>query len=149
MIDEELTPRRKSDLMRTAAELADELDRGSATRSECRHVIDTLFLSHGDFPQRLAKAREITDALPDSWLKARGQSTVRKLTQVKSTFRRVLRERYDERELRFLLGWTARILHTWEKEKKRENRSRGRGSNTRSASKYQGKKTRSQRPRRQ
>jgi len=117
-----LSPDIKRRLLRSAEDLAAELARGGATRSEWRHVIDALYLVPGDPARRPNAARELVDALPESWLRGRSRQTERQLIQVRATFRRVLQHGYSDPEMRFLLGWTTRILDAAEKERKREVR---------------------------
>jgi hypothetical protein len=117
-----LSPDVKRRLLSSAEELAADLARGGATRGEWRHVIDALYLAPGDPVRKPDTACEVIEALPESWLIGRSRQTERQLIQVRTTFRRILQHGYSDSELRFLVGWTTRILDAQEKERKREAR---------------------------
>ncbi len=119
--------KRKNELLRLAYDLALELAEGGARRGEWRYVLDALYLAPYADPRRRDEARDFVEALPDSWLRHRSKQSGRQLRQVRSTFRHVMREGYGDEELRFLLGWTARILDTNEKERKREEKAKKEG----------------------
>lgn len=109
----------KRRLLRSAEDLAADLAQGGATRSEWRHVIDALYLTPGG-PDRLTTASDLINALPESWLRDRSRKTESQLLKVHSTFQRVLRQGHSEAEMRFLLGWTTRILDADQKEQRRQ-----------------------------
>ena len=113
-----LTVEQKRRLLTKADELATDLASGDVTRSEWRHVLDGLYLAPGHPDQRRASTRELVEALPKSGIVGRSKKTVGQLTHVGTIFRDVLSEDYPEAELRFLLGWTTRLLDTYEKERK-------------------------------
>lgn len=113
-----LTAEQKRRLLTRAEDLANELASGDVTRSEWRHVLDGLYLAPGHPDQRRASTQELVEALPQSGIGGRSKKTVGQLTHVGRIFREVLREDFAEAELRFLLGWTTRLLDTYEKERK-------------------------------
>lgn len=114
----ELTVEQKRRLLTRAEDLANELASGDVTRSEWRHVLDGLYLAPGHPDQRRASTQELVEALPESGIGGRSKKTGGQLTHVGKIFCEVLRENHPEAELRFLLGWTTRLLDTYDKERK-------------------------------
>jgi len=105
-----LSAQRKRDLLDRARALADELAQGGVTRSELRPVLNALFLPPLPWPQRFDGASRLLEALPESWVSKRSGKTRPQLARVRGALRPLFRERAPERELAFLLGWTARLL---------------------------------------
>ncbi len=106
-----LVPQRKKQLLADAKTLAAKLAGGLVTRSEWRHVVDALYLAPGSPRERLARARELVDTLPRSWVAGRSKKTRDQLSHVQQIFREILGKKLSPEELRFLVGWTTRLLH--------------------------------------
>jgi hypothetical protein len=105
-----ISAQRKRDLLDRAQKLADELANGSVTRAELRPVLNALFLPPLPWPQRFDAANRLLEALPESWVSKRSGKTRPQLARVRGALRPLFREMPVERELAFLLGWTARLL---------------------------------------
>ncbi len=106
-----LSPQRKKQLLADAENLTAKLAGGSVTRSEWRHVVDALYLVPGSPQKRLQRARELVDTLPTSWVASRSKKTRGQLSHVRQTFREILGKKLSSEELRFLVGWTTRLLY--------------------------------------
>jgi hypothetical protein len=123
-----LTVDRKHDLIKRAQSLATNLNAGEVTRSELRPVLNALFLPATPWSERLEKARQLLEILPESWVASRSGKTRPQLARVRGTLRSILQESLREEELRFLLGWTSRLVHIPELEKKQRERLENRRS---------------------
>ncbi len=106
-----LSPQQKKKLHEQAERLAAELAGSQVTRSEWRRAVDALYLVPGPAEGRVKRANELIDALPNSWVSNRSKRTRQQLNQVRQTFRQVMRQRLSAEELRYLVGWTSRLLH--------------------------------------
>jgi hypothetical protein len=102
---------RKRHLLVRAESLATELARGEVSRAELRPVLNVLFLTPQGWAERLSSARELNNALPTSWVTSRSGRTLPQYGHVGRALRRVFDEGYTEEEMRFLLGWAARLVH--------------------------------------
>ena len=67
--------------------------------------------------------------LPGSWLKDRSRAMPRRLPQVREVLLQVLDRHQQEEEVRFLFGWTLRILKRAEDAARAERRRRRQGAN--------------------
>lgn len=106
-----LTPATQRRLFAQAQALAERLAEGGVTRAELRYVLNPLFLPPEPWTNRLGAARRLLDALPTSWVGERTKQTRGRLLRVQGVLREILREDSREEELRYLLGWTARLVH--------------------------------------
>jgi hypothetical protein len=106
-----LSAEQKRELLAKAKDCAAELAGGEVTRSEWRHVAAAFFHAPCPPARRLAQARELIEALPSSWVRNRSNKTAKQLARVQLTLRRILGQKLSEEELRFLVGWTARLLY--------------------------------------
>jgi hypothetical protein len=116
-----LVATKKKELLKQAEGLADRLHRAGVSRAELRPILTALFLSPGDWPQRLERSQALLDTLPQSWVANRSGKTRSQLLAVGSTLRSVIVERSVEEESAFLLGWVARLVQL----KDLEQRERG------------------------
>jgi hypothetical protein len=107
-----LTAQAQRRLFLEAEALAGRLVAGGVTRTELRYLLNPLFLPPEPWPKRLATARRLLTALPSSWVGKRSNQTPARLFRLQEALRDVLREDAREDELRYLLGWTARLVHT-------------------------------------
>jgi hypothetical protein len=106
-----LTPERRRQLFTRAETYASRLAGAGVTRAELRPVLNALFLPPQPWPARLEATRRLADALPGSWVGKRSNRTPQQLAAVRDALREILRGDTAEPELRFLLGWLARLLH--------------------------------------
>ncbi len=109
-----------------AESFAGRLVAGGVTRSELRPVLNALFLPAQPWKTRLETTRRLAEELPTSWVGERSNRTRGQLLTVQSTFRDILRDHTLEEELRFLLGWIARLVHVRATEAKERERAHGR-----------------------
>lgn len=119
-----LTADRKHELLRRAHTLATNLNTGEVTRSELRPVLNVLFLPAQPWSQRLERARQLTQALPESWAAHRSGKTRPQFARVRAALRTLLQESLSEEDFRFLLGWTSRLVHIAELARKEEEAKR-------------------------
>jgi len=108
----------KRELMREAETLANQLYRDSVTRTELEQVSSVLFYSTGSWSDRLERARQLTRALPSSWVREWSKQMPRRLKALETLVLPVLDKHPSEPDLRFVLGWTSRLLHIAEKQGK-------------------------------
>jgi len=109
---------RQRELMREAETLASRLYRESVTRTELEHVSSLLFYSTGPWRARLERARQLTRTLPSSWVRKWSKQMPRRLKALETLVLPVLDKHPSEPDLRFVLGWTSRLLHIQEKQGK-------------------------------
>ena len=108
--DAVLHDERKRALLEEAERLVRTLRGSDVKRSEVSPVVNLALASQGTWPQRLAKAKALAERLPDSWLRLRSKSMPEKLSAVKAALLEALGRHDSEEEVRFLLGWTLRLL---------------------------------------
>lgn len=109
---------RKRELMREAESLASQLHRESVTRTELEQVSSLLFYSTGSWSDRLERARQLTRTLPGSWVQKWSKQMPRRLKALETVVLPVLDKHPSEPDLRFVLGWTSRLLYIREKQGK-------------------------------
>jgi hypothetical protein len=122
-----LSDERKRDLLEEAERLVRALRGVEAGRAEVSPVVNVLLLAPGTWNERRTKARAIATMLPTSWLKDRSKAMPRRLPQVREVLLQVLDRHQKEEEVRFLLGWTLRILKGAEDAARAERRRRREG----------------------
>jgi len=120
-----LVATKKKELLKQAETLASALHKAGVSRAELRPVLTALFLTPGDWPERLKRSQTLLEILPQSWVANRSKQTRSQLVAVRSTLRRVLGERSVEEEAAFLLGWVARLvqLKVLEQEERADRRN--------------------------
>ena len=118
-----LEPGRKQELLKRATKLTTGLAAGEVTRAELRPVLNVLFLPAMPWNDRLSQARQLLGALPESWVARRSGKTRPQYGRVRMALKSVLDEALSEEELRFLLGWTARLVHVQELARKERERN--------------------------
>ncbi len=119
-----LTPQIQRRLFTRAQSLAERLIGGGVSRAELRCVLNPLFLPAEPWARRLDTARRLLEALPLSWVADRTKQTRSQLLRVREVVGELLRGNPDEQELRYLLGWTARLVHTRDLEARQRTESR-------------------------
>jgi|GEM_PF-4200426 len=102
---------RKAHLLEQAQQYAGELAAAEVGRNEWLRVLDIV-----EAHPKLEEARDLVQRLPGSWVSSRSRKGPKQWQQVARTFDSVVQHRLPDVELRFLLGWTARILLVKEKE---------------------------------
>lgn len=102
---------RKHELLKRAESLSASLATGGVSRAELRPVLNALFLPAAPWAERLKQAQQLLEALPESWVSTRSGQSRPQLGRVRAAFRPVLKEGLSEEDLKFLLGWTARLVH--------------------------------------
>src|SRR5215207_8579885 len=95
-----LTAQRKHDLLERARTLTTGLAAGEVTRAELRPVLNVLFLPASPWRDRLERARQLLEALPESWAANRSGKTRPQFGRVRGALRTVLREEMSEEELK-------------------------------------------------
>lgn len=118
-----LAATKKKELLKQAEGLAERLHHAGVSRAELRPILTALFLSPGEWPERLKRSQALLETLPQSWVANRSKQTRSQLLAVGSTLRGVIVERSLEEESAFLLGWIARLVQL----KDLEQRARERG----------------------
>jgi hypothetical protein len=114
------------DLLLKARDLAQPLVQGGVTRSEIRPVLNALFLSTGAWADRLKQAQALLEQLPESWVGNRSNNARERHARVRSAFRPLFREPLPAEEMRFLLGWVTRLVHTADLAARREAKRQAR-----------------------
>jgi hypothetical protein len=110
-----LDDRRKRELLVKAEQLDQRCAAGDVKRTELRPLLGILFQPSGSWEERLGKAKRLLEAIPTSWLIHRSQRMPKALQNTRSILKPVLDARHTEEELRFLLGWLARMIHLRER----------------------------------
>lgn len=106
----------RRELVGEAERLVNRLRKTGAGRAELSDVANVLVQDRTPWPERVEKARRIAELLPRSWKKERSGSTPERLRTVREVFLDLLGRHEDEEEVRYLLGWTMRLLHVRELE---------------------------------
>lgn len=107
----------RAEAMEQAAALAGELhERAHVTRTDLRAVLATLFAGGGPWETRLRAARGLVTTLPQTWFSARSKDSPRRLQHVSAVLGRYLAQDRPEGDVRFVLGWCARLLTSLERE---------------------------------
>jgi len=101
---------RRAALLSRAEALATELHDAKVKRSEVTSAINAMLYSQGPWNVRAARGRELAETLPVLWMKGRGATVPERLRKVREVVTQILSEYETEREVRFLLGWTLRLL---------------------------------------
>jgi hypothetical protein len=125
-----LTPRRKRELLLQVEAYATRLAAAEVGRSELMASLNVLFLPGDPWEKRLARARELAQVLPESWVAERSGQTRPQLGNVRAVLREIFAARLEAEELRFLLGWLVRDIAIREKarrEARQEARRRNEG----------------------
>jgi hypothetical protein len=105
-------------LLEQAEDLATELSTAGVKRSELSSTINGLFYSGGSWKDRSRRGRKLAEKVPSLWLKKRGKDAPERLRKVREVVTRVLEEHEAEPDVRFLLGWTLRLLRVREKQER-------------------------------
>lgn len=121
-----LLPRRKKELLLQAAAYAARLDSGAVSRAELMPVVNVLFRPGDAWDKRLARARQLTEILPESWVGDRSNRARPQLRAVREVLREVFRQDLAAEELRFLLGWLVREVHIRDKARQAAENAAGR-----------------------
>lgn len=107
-----LSMQQQQALLQKAEGLAQPLIQGGVSRSEIRPVLNALFLPAGPWADRVQRALLLLEQLPESWVGKRSNTARERHARVRSAFRPLLRNPLPPEELRFLLGWATRLVHT-------------------------------------
>lgn len=105
---------RRTILLEEADTLATELLAADVRRNEITSTMNVLFYSPGTWQQRLRRGRMLAAKVPTLWLKIRGKGAPERLKKVSEVLGRVLDEHPSEAEVRYLLGWTLRLMRARE-----------------------------------
>lgn len=97
-------------LLHRAEALASELHEAGVKRSDLTSAINGMLYSQGPWKVRADRGRELARILPNLWMKGRGGTVPARLRTVSEVVTGLLSEYQTEREVRFLLGWTLRLL---------------------------------------
>lgn len=111
-----LTAERRRELLEEAERLVKRLRTRDVRRTEFSPVANVVLYSHGTWPERHKRAREIARRLPTSWVAQRGQDVPKRVRCVSEVLGEVLDRFKKEEEARYLLGWTLRQLFVEEKQ---------------------------------
>jgi hypothetical protein len=101
---------RRAELLEQAEALAGELLEANVKRNELTAAINGLFYSRGSWEDRRRRGRMLAEGLPGLWMKHRGGGVPARLEKVRTAVTRVLDEDRPEAELRYLFGWTLRLM---------------------------------------